>query len=62
MIIILLVGLSALSGCAFGGKNFFFGLGSREVEYYPDGTVKKEKMESKTPMEDVVNITAGVKN
>ena len=48
-----------LSGCASGSRNIMYGLGKREIEYYPDGTVKKETMENKTPFSDIFAIKIG---
>ncbi len=56
VIAILLV--STLSGCAYFGKDFVIGSGSYEKEYYEDGTLKSEKRECKSPVSDVVNISA----
>ena len=52
--------LLALSGCAVAGDNWIMGFGEHEREYYPDHTLKKIKITSKTPLEDFVAVS-GIK-
>ncbi len=47
ILITLLILSLTLSGCVFAKRDFIIGQGSREIEYYEDGSVKKEKIESK---------------
>jgi len=62
-----IIGLSFLgilflnSGCAFNGKTWMVGMGSIENEWYEDGKLKRSKIESKTPFQDVIGIN-GIKN
>ena len=55
-LILILIFMSSIS-CAYFGDNFVIGSGSKEVEYYPDGSVKSEKKECKSPISDVVSIS-----
>lgn len=47
-----------LSGCAYGNQDYFIGFGSREIEYHDNGKIKRVKIESKTPLENIVSVSA----
>ena len=53
-LILLLSTCIFLSGCAQG---VFIGFGKHEIEYYEDGSVKRELAESKTPLENAVSVS-----
>ena len=54
-ILILVLALStALSGCFVYGNRWALGLGKHSIEHFADGSVKKETIETKTLLENVL--------
>jgi hypothetical protein len=41
------------SGCFAAGRHFAIGLGKKQIEYYEDGSVKKEHIETKSLLEQI---------
>jgi len=60
LLILSIIPILALSGCAVAGENWIIGFGEHEKEYYEDGKLKKAKITSKTPIEDFISVS-GIK-